>query len=802
MRFLHRRRGRIVLTGVMLFSWSGALPAMAQAPKPPQKGAAGAKDDAGGLSPRARQALEMIRRLCDVTEARLDKPGADPTNVAARAAQLGHDPAKVFAFVRDEIAYEPYRGSLRGPVGALVGRAANATDKAALLAAMLRAGGREARVVTGKLAAEKAQALVSQFLARDPLKGALGRYADTTSVDQAALQELARQAGFTPEQVNPWIERSRKQYATMKRETFETADATHAYLAGLVKQNNVALGRPAEAWQKELADRASEHAWVQVKDAAGTFVDYDPSFADAQPGARHADGTPVEKIDPATRHRVQFQLVYAFADGSESKAETLIDQAIYADEAWVDVPQFRIAPSDPLPSFDDTAANAKSALELMKKIKKYQPVLRLGRKVVAGKPFDLEGNTFDVDPGDGRVKGAMAIGGATGGLFGGALGGGGDAKPSKQFVELSVLMTIHSPGAAPRPQRRTLLTAADTKGNHLLSPILGWEMLLQGQVISAEAADYGALRKQLAIWQPALPVFEKGAVGKGDLQRLAGIEPDPFPDFLVTLAQLRQAGMAERLAKSPGAAPLFDAPQLAIAERRVCMNMTSGHTCDRSAIDIVENGVSFVPTKPDSGAAAADAAMWQGVFDTVAEAALLQGQTSLPVGSAVVAAERGRLRKAGGLFAGPDGVDRLPPAALPEAERNWIKQYEPKSRQILVVDAAGDADAPTIPTWWTLDPQTGTILGRSVGGRGAALSENAVTSINYGICLITVMYDFGRNVQKNGATVKGGAKSAAGLLGCYAGFAAGIIKPSNAWQIGQNLFSLAIGVFGTELDVS
>jgi transglutaminase-like putative cysteine protease len=799
MRFLHRRRGRLVFTGVMLLSWSGALPTMAQAPKPQPKGAAAGTGDE--LSPRARQALEMIRRLCDVTEARLGKPGADPADVAARAAQLGHDPAKVFAFVRDEIAYEPYRGSLRGAVGALVGRSANAMDKSALLAAMLRAGGREARVVTGRLAPDKAQALVSQFLARDPLKGALGRYADTTSVDQAALQELARQAGFTPEQVKPWIERSRKQYATLKQETFDTTEATHAYLAGLVKQHNVALGRPADAWQTELADRAADHAWVQVKDPAGSFVDYDPSFADAQPGTHHAQGTPLEKIDAASRHRVQFQLVYSFADGSESKTETLIDQAIYADEAWADAPQFRIAPSDPLPSFDDTSANAKSALELMKKIKKYQPVLRLGRKYVAGKPFDLEGNTFDVEPGNGRVKGAMALGGATGGLFGGGLGAG-DAKPSKKFVELSVLMTVHAPGAAPRPQRRTLLTAADTQGNHLLSPILGWEMLLQGQVISAEAAEFAAARKQLSTWRPAVAVFGKGSIAKGDLQRLAAIDPDPYPDFLVTFAQLRQAAIAERLAKSPGVVPLIDGPQLVISERRFCMNMTSGHACDRSAIDIVENGITFVPTKADASGAAAVAAMWQGVFDTVAEAALLQGQTSLPVGSAVVAAERGRIRKAGGLFAGPDGVDRLPAGALPEAERNWIKRYEPKSRQILVVDAAGDADAPTIPTWWTLEPQTGAILGRSVGGRGAALSEDAITTVNYGICLITVMYDFGRNVQKNGATVKGGVKSAAGLVGCFAGFTAGILKPSPAWQIGQNLFSMAIGVFGTELDVS
>src|SRR4051812_8567628 len=100
MRLLHRRPGRLVLTGVMLVSWSGGIQAVAQAPARP---AASATADAD-LSARAKEAVEMLRRLCAVTEARLAQPGADPSDVPAAAAQLGHDPAKVFAFVRDEIA--------------------------------------------------------------------------------------------------------------------------------------------------------------------------------------------------------------------------------------------------------------------------------------------------------------------------------------------------------------------------------------------------------------------------------------------------------------------------------------------------------------------------------------------------------------------------------------------------------------------------------------------------------------------------------------------------------------------------
>lgn len=786
------RIARVCLAASLLLSWTGAIPVLAQ--REPAQGD-------GSLTPRGTQALAMIKRLCEVAELRLSKPGTDPTDVSATAAGLGHDPLKVFRFVRDAIAYEPYRGSLRGPVGALVGMAANGTDKAALLAVMLRSGGQEARVVTGRLPADKAQALVAQFLGRDPLKGILGQYAEGAPADPTVLQELAQQTGFEPEKINEWLEQSRKQYAVLRQDALDSTNANHAYLAGLVKQNNITLGRPADAWKAELVARAADHTWVQVKDPAGAWVDYDPSFADAEPGTKHAEGTPIEKSDAGQRHRVQFQLIYSYAEGTETKSETLIDHTIYVDEAWAYPPQFRIAPSDPLPSFDDTSTDPQKALEMMKKIKKYQPVLRVGRKFVAGKPFDLEGNTFDVDPADGRIKGAAAIGGAAGGLFGGAFGGG-DEKPSRQFAQLNVLMTMHSPGADPRPQQRTLLRLADITGDHMLSPILGWEMLLHGQPISGQASEYGTLRKQLAIWRPALPLFEKKAVEKGDLQRLAGIDPEPYPELLVSLAQLRQVGMAERVKKSAGVVPLIDRPQLAISEQRFCMNMTTGHACSRAAIDIVENAISFIPTNGNAGSAAADAAMWQGVFDTVAEAAIMQGAASLPVGSAVVATERGRIRKAGAFIARPDGIDQLPPAALPADERNWIKQFEPKSRQILVVDAGGDAGAQAVPAWWTLDPETGAMLGRSVGGRGAALTEYQMTAISYGICLLQVMYDYGRNVQKNGVTGKQSAKTIAGLLGCFASYAGGILKPSNTWLIMGMLWGFAVGVFGTELDVN
>jgi hypothetical protein len=86
----------------------------------------------------------------------------DPTDpyIVNQAAALHNDPQQMFAFVRDQIGYQAYSGSLRGARGTLWSKAGNALDRASLLVALLRASGFTAQYVQGTLSTAQAQTLI------------------------------------------------------------------------------------------------------------------------------------------------------------------------------------------------------------------------------------------------------------------------------------------------------------------------------------------------------------------------------------------------------------------------------------------------------------------------------------------------------------------------------------------------------------------------------------------------------------------------------------------------------------------
>ncbi len=67
------------------------------------------------------------RLLLASLDATPDANSLDPF-VVAKAAELNHDPAEIFQFMREQVAFESYTGSLRGARGTLWSGAGNSLD--------------------------------------------------------------------------------------------------------------------------------------------------------------------------------------------------------------------------------------------------------------------------------------------------------------------------------------------------------------------------------------------------------------------------------------------------------------------------------------------------------------------------------------------------------------------------------------------------------------------------------------------------------------------------------------------------
>jgi RHS repeat-associated protein len=92
---------------------------------------------------------------CSAVSADLADDGAEvqlTSQVRALAQNLNYSPSRILRWMQQEIAFEPYWGSLKGSLGVLQSRAGNSTDQASLLIALLRASNVPARFVRGTVA--------------------------------------------------------------------------------------------------------------------------------------------------------------------------------------------------------------------------------------------------------------------------------------------------------------------------------------------------------------------------------------------------------------------------------------------------------------------------------------------------------------------------------------------------------------------------------------------------------------------------------------------------------------------------
>jgi hypothetical protein len=190
-------------------------------------------------------------------------------DVNAAAQSLPGDPSSIYAYVRDNVRLDAYDGALRGPLGTLMGLAGNPTDKALLLAELLKDKGFTVRFARGTLSDAEVQHLSDLVRAPTPQR---------TPV--ALATALPMPPGYDEAAVDKTMQAVDAGYDQQMRNDISTAQSETAKLSDQLASSNVTLesGGPA-VWSHTF----KTHYWVQVQQG-DTWTDLDPSAPDLAPG--------------------------------------------------------------------------------------------------------------------------------------------------------------------------------------------------------------------------------------------------------------------------------------------------------------------------------------------------------------------------------------------------------------------------------------------------------------------------------------------------------------------------------------
>lgn len=305
-------------------------------------------------------------------------------SVAQLAFDLAYDVNAIFAFVRDEIRYDPYPGALRGATGTLWGLAGNAVDQALLLAALLAESQVTTRFAVGKLDDAAAERLLATARDRDattvradltrllrfdnPGTAVAGAASSTPAPnEQARLNELGAAATGLLNQARTWI-----------------ADAIDT-VEGALTDAKIEL--PKASVDLPARERAA-HVWVQYASGPG-WVDLDPVFPDAVAGRAVAGAdTTYDALADDLFHTVTIRAVaQTAASGQAAKTELFSYAARTVDLVGVPMTFMHVAPQS-------LKAAGIAISGIIEGTTQYLPFLIVGDQNVSGGSL-----TFNTGPG-------------------------------------------------------------------------------------------------------------------------------------------------------------------------------------------------------------------------------------------------------------------------------------------------------------------------------------------------------------------------------------------------------------------
>jgi len=585
----------------------------------------------------------------------------DPTHFAVA---LGKDPARIFEFVRDQIAYEVYTGCLRGPRGTLMAMAGNSVDRAALLASMLQHAGHRVRYVRGSLPEREAKELVTSMWADRPQVAEPKVGGEPAPALKAALDTLA---------------------AGVKRD--------YTLIRDHLKRANLTIPRESAPSLDSLVKEAQAHYWVQWwKD--GTWVDVDPSFADATPGRKYAPVAETSDALPAALfHRVSIRvrveeyaiLLTGNAQGTPTSRDILSYTAKAADLSGVDLflshqPENWKGPATSLQEA------ISSAIESTGRVK---PVLVVGpEQLVTGEPFRQKPPT------------GAGIGSITD-----LLGGAGTRKP----VPVATAETIEFDFISPGGRKETVVRQ--------IFDVVGKARRAARQNLTAdEVRERTEAQSSFDVTQAVYDLFF--TTGRVDAVHLLNVAEDSpptegeGPDIRAALLRINitlaagSDGLMARGGQPDRAVILFypDSPRVQIAEASVAAGT------GRLSLDLRRSEVRAVTPGPSEDVF--DERIVRGVVEGALERSLMEYLMELAperdrevVMSTSLVFERARAEGVPTLLLKPGGPDLS--TNTTEESRAMVREELGRGFWVVVPERQIVLGSGKRLAWWRIDPRVG-----------------------------------------------------------------------------------------------
>jgi hypothetical protein len=708
-------------------------------PQRPAPVAAGAP-----LTPAA--SLENAFRAIEDGERESPRDRWDPDYVVA---QVGTDPKKLFAWVRDNTYWIPYRGVLRGPVGVLMDRQGNTLDRALLLAALLQKAGHTVRLAHGELAQKQSAELLPDLVAA---RSAMGvgpgseprRDAHLSPGD--AMGMVARQYRLDEAAIRRRLESEMAEGRRLQSDLDTRVIDQTARLLSAIGQ------RPSRSdWDQRMTASLTalrDHWWVQRQDGA-RWMDLDvlaPADAHNALVASRETVAP-DAIASNLRHEVVVRIV-AEQSSERGRTESKVLEHTLRPADLIGTPVIlRFVPAGVKSVMAAAPGGGAAFRTAALDQREWIPILHVGKQAIV----QLILRDGPAPSGGGQPGLAGGAAGLAGGIAGILDGLDADPKPKPAAPKPTATGTTVLTAVWLEFEVRVLGEAARTIRRQVFD-LAGPEARAASTVQKIDLGDGQRLTRSLALMMDTeiLPVvsgfpsefmthqWAQSFIANREVIRdlvsrrlsAASTTPDaigprlaPVPGILHALAHARFEwnGVGNRV--------YLDRPN--ILTRHVFLSPQQNAIVLRDAIDIVTNEVGVDLREIDGFAARLE----QGVFDTNAEV-LLRATTH----SALNVANAYAASPAGWVTLTPAAAGRVSSLRFPDDTRRRVAADLGAGYIVVAPGIPVNLGAQTFAGWWRIDRTTGHTLGIDSDGWGGGQIFEQLVEIKQQIDLAVVTY--------------------------------------------------------------